>query len=152
MERRWKERDRVRECERPDKSWLEVQMTESLYILLHTNISGVFCLPLLPPHPSYPHPLGYSNMAITWETCHTCHGTVSMRFPFFYCCDKEQRWSAGRFKEVVFRNLWKPLLPRRCVEWQFCVRASQAQYSSATLWPRVLAENALINLTLIIII
>lgn len=84
----------ARESEFTDKSSLKVQVTESLYILLHMHISDPFRLPLLDP-PPFPHRTLTPWGIYTWRSlgkrvtpvmaqrqCASCS---------FYCCDKEQR-------------------------------------------------------------
>lgn len=82
------------------------------------HISDPFRLPLCDP-PPFPHRTLTPWGIYTWRSLGKRVTPVMARRQCascsFYCCDKEQRWStvsAGHFKEVAFRNLWKPLLLR----------------------------------------
>lgn len=144
MERRGEERDRARESEFPDKASLKVQVTESLYISPHMHISDPFRLTLCDPPP--PPPGVFIHGDRLGDVSHLSSRGVNALLVVFIAAtrseDEAQPWRDISKGSEIFEKK-----PHCCCDatraWQLCVRASQAQYSSATLCPRVFLLGAL---------
>lgn len=125
-------------------------MTESLHILLHKNISDPFRLILslrplssLPPHlPGvFIHGRHLGNVShLSWR------GVNAVLVVFIAVTGSKDEEQSSR--DISKKSRWEVFENHRrndvACTWQLCVGASQAQYSSATLWPRVFARSALI--------
>lgn len=133
MERRGKERDMARESEFPDKSSPKVQVTESLYILLHMHISDPFRLTLCDPHrpPILPSPPGvFIHGDHLGNASHLSRRGVSAVLVVFIAVTRSKdeaqssRDISKKSRSEIFEN--HCCYDTACA-WQLCVWASQAQ-------------------------